>query len=252
MICHRQRAREIAIYSAVLVASIGPNLFNAYAQQSATTAAQEGHAVKPVVRNHGFQLNEQYRLLIEQVNNTLDIVLIKRNRAESGGLLPNIVTGEETVARYADKKTLAHVQVEVLKPAAPNYLRNPGERYRITLQGVELEPDFKRVVEVEAAGAIKAWQSQFAEFEAKISGVDREAMHEASGLALGVLNVAGHMPAAIPLTVMKSSVGETRGLPQLKHRTLTATREAAQQKSRGGMQKSRPSLDGGPEEIAKP
>lgn len=204
----------LALCAGVCVVAI-----SSYAQLRNLDSAR---AESSLTRDHGYQLNEQYRLLIEQADNTLDIVLIKRNRAESGGLVPNVVTGEETVARYAEKRTLARVRSEVLKPAAPNYLSNPGERYRITLQGVDFEPEYKSVVEVHAANAIKAWQREFEKLSARAQGIEREALVHGAGLALGVLNVGGHMPATIPLTVLESGAGTLRGFAQLERRSLGA------------------------------
>lgn len=181
-----------------------------------------------VTRNHGFQMNDQYRLMIEQSNNVLTVSLIKRNRAASGGLVPNVVAGEGAVARYADKKVLAKVTAEVLKPSAPNYLRNPGERYRITIEGVELSPDFKSSSEVDAATAIDTYQREFARLEAMAYGIEREAIRAGAGLALGVFNDSGFMPANIPLTVRESSSGGVRGLDTLERRSLDVTSDMRQ------------------------
>lgn len=177
------------------------------------------------IRFHGLQMDSRHRLVIEQVEGALEASIITRGRAVGGDTTPRVPGAPAAMTRQSQKETLVRARADVLKTAAPNYLRNPGERYRIRLEGVDFLPEFRVDITVDAARAVDQFNIEFEKLVQRASGIQREALRHAGPLILGALNVAGHMPADIPQTVLESSVGRIRGLEErLERRSLPAGR----------------------------
>ena len=172
---------------------------------------------EPIVRYHGFKMNPQYRLVIEEENGLIRIGLLSRTRDVGGPHLGKATTMpmiEPNPFRSAKKEILIEVRAEALQPAAPNPLNNPAQRYRITIRGVDWEKNYATVIETGAATAREKFYKEMDKLEARAHGIRREALHAAAALTLGVLSQAGLMPAAVSETVKRSAVGQARGLGQ--------------------------------------
>jgi len=179
------------------------------------------------VRYHGIQLDEHYKLMVEQRNNALYVFLSSRSRVPGGPLKQLTPEGKtKQTYRIEQKEVLLSVRVTILRPAPPNYLSNPGLSYRIIIQGVELEPDLVVIREVPDTEARKTIIAEFNKIGAREGGLYKKALHYAGPLVLGVLKASGFMPAEIPLTVKRSEVGRIRGLGTgLQRKSLPAGRD---------------------------
>ncbi|MBI5093635.1 MAG: hypothetical protein HZB26_14470 [Candidatus Hydrogenedentes bacterium] len=186
---------------------------------------------EPIVRYHGFKMDPQYRLVIEEENGLVKIGLLSRARDEGG---PNPekaaetsvpLTSEPNPFRSAKKENLIEVRAEALQASAPNALKNPAQRYRIIMRGVDLEPEYAAIIETDASTAREKFYKEMGKLEARTDGIHRQALHDAASLTLGVLGEAGKMPADITETVKHSAVAQTRGLgPTLQRRSLDTGR----------------------------
>ncbi len=185
------------------------------------------------IRYHGLTLNDQYRLQLEEVDGTVTFVLLKKDRAAGGPALFPASADAETPAiiRKDTLERLARLRVEVLRPAAPNYVRNPGERFRITIDGMDAVPNFTRDFEADAADALAAVYTNMHALFSMTYGVRREALYTGTLVALRVLNEAQRLPAELPLTTLRSGVGKIRiqgpGLGRARQPTSRETLEDA-------------------------
>lgn len=170
---------------------------------------------------HGMQLDERNRLEIEQMGGNLTISLISRKRVPPNK--PWVVDGQQ-VQRMTERMELAKVRSEVLIPAAPNYLTNPGDLYRITVDGVCFMPAYHSVREVKAGEARAYLYSELVKIQGRLDGVRRDAMRNAAGVSLAVLNKAGYLPGDLSMTALKSKSGKTRfGGENLEKRKTTVS-----------------------------
>lgn len=172
---------------------------------------------EPIVRYHGFKMNSQYRLIIEEENGLLKIGLLSRTRDVGGPHFQNSTATTTSVIepnpfRSAKKENLIEIRAEALQTAAPNPLNNHALRYRFIIRGVDWEKDYVKIVEVDAATARVTFLKVMNKLEARAHGINREALHAAAPLALNVLSQAGLMPPEVSETVIKSKVGQARGL----------------------------------------
>ncbi|HPX42589.1 MAG TPA: hypothetical protein PLF51_19285, partial [Candidatus Hydrogenedentes bacterium] len=103
--------------------------------------AAGGAGGQEAVRHHGFRLDERHLLLLEQRHREIEIGIATRSR-NIGDTARTRTRDEssETAGRFETVEYLAKITAEVLKPSAPNYLSNPGERYRITIEGLSVDP----------------------------------------------------------------------------------------------------------------
>lgn len=164
------------------------------------------------VQFHGFTLDDQYKLRVEQRDNWCIIRLDKNQRAPGGPFLwfdPK--TGEEaSVIRFDDETPLAEIRSEVLIPSAPNYLKNPGQRYRITINGLGVAPWYHRVFEAPAAGVLDAVFTEFNALYSYANGIERDALFFGMVIAVRVLNESQHLPSEMPLGTVRSAAFQTR------------------------------------------
>lgn len=177
-------------------------------------------------RYHGLKINEQYEVMLEQQRGLLAIVLVGRESPPGGPIELNATDGTTDTAFRIDKReVLVEVKVEVLRSAPPNYLANPGLRYRLTILGETLEPDLAVIHEAADTEIRGLLVGELAAIGARAGGLYREALHYGSQLTLGVLKASGYLPAELPMTIEKSTVGRIRGLDQgLTRRSLPAGR----------------------------
>jgi len=161
---------------------------------------------------HGFRMDDKHFLFVDQKDNWAIIKIIKDQRAPGGPELHfDPETGEdESIIRFDDEQLLFQVRSEVILPAPPNYLRNPGRRYRITLKGLGIAPEYHRIIEVDAAYALDAVYSEMAKIYSRVDGIYREALFWGVLIAMREFNFKDHMRAEIPLTVLNSKGGQFR------------------------------------------
>ncbi len=180
-----------------------------------------------VIRHHGFRLDDRHLLLLEQRHRDIKIGIATRSR--NVGDTARTRTRDEssdTIDRFGTVDFLVRLSAEVLKPSAPNYLRNPGERYRITIEGLSVDPDFSAVIEADAIVARTALLSELDRLGARTSGIQREALHYAGPYALQILNETALMPAPIPTSIQESKAGRIRfDNPALQRESLEAGRK---------------------------
>lgn len=184
---------------------------------------------EPIVRYHGFKMDPQYRLVIEEEDGLVKVGLLSRKRDIGGPDLERdknaLQTNEPNPYRSAKKENLIEVRAEPLQASAPNALKNPARRYRITLRGVELEPNYSAVIETDAATAREQFYKEMEKLEARADSIHRQALHDAASLTLGVLSEAGRMPADVTETVKHSAVAQARGLgPNLQRKSMDTGR----------------------------
>jgi hypothetical protein len=164
------------------------------------------------VQFHGYTLNDQYKLRVEQRDNWAVIRLDKSERAPGGPFLwfdPK--TGEEaSVIRFDDETPLAELRSEVIIPSAPNYLKNPGQHYRITINGLGVAPWYHRVFEASAANVLDAIFTEFNALYSYAYGIERDALFFGMVIATRVLNEAQHLPSEMPLGTIRSAAFQTR------------------------------------------
>ena len=161
-------------------------------------------------RFHGFPLDSQYRLQLEENAGNVIIRVIKKERLPGG---PEIYTDPDTDEilegiRYEAYRDLFAMQVEVLETAPPNYLRNPGLRYEITLNGLAVAPDFNKKFQATAANVLDRIQSEMAHVATYAVGIDQDAIYYGTQVALAILNESGYLPTHIQETVKRSEVGQ--------------------------------------------
>ena len=164
------------------------------------------------LRVHGFVLDGKNRLHIQQNDGVATIYLLSQDRGAGG---PEIrfdpESGEEeSIIRQGVLKPLARVKAEVSIPAPPNYIQNPGDRYRVTVEGIEIAPEYSRIFEVSASDALIAIGDEFVQLYSRAEGVERDALYYGMILATRALAKAGHLPAELPTTLLRSKVGRFR------------------------------------------
>ena len=164
------------------------------------------------IRNHGLYLDEKNKLKIEESDGWTTVILQRKARAAGG---PQEIFSEESgevepVIRFGMEERLVRMRSEVLVPAEPNYIRNPGQRYRISIEGIEVAPHYARVFEVDAADALDAVTNEFRQLQSYTDGPKKLAMYYGGLLSMRALNESGRIPAVIPITVLRSQGGEFR------------------------------------------
>ena len=184
-------------------------------------------ASEELVRYHGFRLDEKHLLLLEQRYREITIGITIRSR--NIGNTERTRTRDETsdtIERFGTVDYLARITAQVLKPSAPNYLSNPGERYRIVIEGLSVDPDFSATIEADAIVARAAVLSELDRLGSRAGGIRREALHHAGSYALQILNETGLMPAPIPVSIQQSAAGRIRfDNPALQRESLEAGRK---------------------------
>jgi hypothetical protein len=163
-------------------------------------------------KGHGLFLDDKHRVKLYEDDGWIVMALEKRERAPGGPFeYFNPDTPESDVAiRYNDEYELLRLGAEVMAPAPPNYIRNPGRRYRITIEGLGVAPYYRTQFEVDAANALDAVATEIHHMAYMGKGMEIPAIEFGGLLAMRALNESGHLPARIPLTVLRSKVGQIR------------------------------------------
>ena len=99
---------------------------------------------------------------------------------------------------------------DVIVPAAPNYFQNPGERYRLCVEGLSVEPDYAAMVEVDATNAREMLTQEMEKLRKRTSGINDKAIRSSEFLVLGVLKEADRIPAEIAESGKRSKSGRFR------------------------------------------
>lgn len=170
-------------------------------------------------RYHGEVLDENHRLLIEEELGVARIGVFERSRFH-GDRLSDIVIptpGSSPRANPAPEYML-EVRAEILKSSEPNYLQNPGERYRITMHTLEMSVEYENVVEVSAEFARDQLFYEFEQIRAKTTGLERKAVETAAPLVAEIFKESQRLPAEIYTSVLKSRTGQFRITPETRQR----------------------------------
>lgn len=163
-------------------------------------------------KGHGLYLDDKHRVKLYEDDGWIVMSLETRQRAPGGPFeYFNPDTPEDDAAiRYDDEYELLRLGAEVMAPAPPNYVRNPGRRYRITLEGLGVAPSYRTQFEVDASNALDAVDTEIHRMAYMGKGIEVAAIEFGGLLATRALNESGHLPARIPLTILRSKVGQVR------------------------------------------
>jgi len=173
------------------------------------------------VRQYGDYFRDKYILHAREYDGLAKIVLMDRSREvggpvvskqTSGRIIEETEDGEEVdeVIRKWEERELASIRSEIILPAEPNYIKNPGWEYKIIIDGLTTDPSFKRVFHAPAGEVLDLIEYHFSELIDRASGFEREALYYGMLLAMRALNESQRLPARIPLTVLNSAVGRFR------------------------------------------
>lgn len=163
-------------------------------------------------KSHGLILDDKHRVKLYEDDGWIVMSLQKRERAVGGPFdYFNPDTPDADIAiRYDQEYDLLRMGAEVMAPAPPNYIRNPGRRYKITIEGLGVAPMYKAMFEVDAANALDAVATEIHKLSGLCVGIEVAAVEFGGLLAMRALNESGHLPARIPLTILRSKVGQIR------------------------------------------
>jgi len=168
------------------------------------------------VRQYGDYFRDKYIVHATEDDGTVTIRMTTIDRATGGPDVNKIpggrraTTENEQVIRYYREEYLASIRSEIKLPAPPNYTKNPGREYRITIQGMEIDPYFNVIYDAPAAEVLDSIEFQFKQLVSRTEGIYREALYYGMLLSMRALNEAQRLPARLPLTVEKSKVGQVR------------------------------------------
>ena len=179
------------------------------------------------VRYHGFRLDGKHLLLLEQRHREIMIGIAVRSRSIGDTSRTRTRDGAgDTMGRFGEMEYLARITAEILEPSAPNYLRNPGQRYRFVIEGLGADPEFRTRIEIDAIAARAAVLAELNALGARTHGIQREALHYAGPYVLEVLNETNLMPAHIATSIAESRVGRIRfDNPGLQRESIEAGRK---------------------------
>jgi len=162
---------------------------------------------------HGAPLDEQHRVQLAQEYNSIKIGIVERKRVVGQEEIKPL--GSSNTVGVSQRRTpkpryLCEVRVQILQASAPNYIQNPGQRYKITVLGLELAPEYASVVEVFAAQARDTVFFEIAKLRERTSGIEKEALGIAAPLAVNAFKAANLLPAEIFESVRRSRGGRFR------------------------------------------
>jgi hypothetical protein len=171
------------------------------------------------VRYHGGPLDENHRLLIEEENGICRVGILERSRF-AGEDLTDIAQAAPGVSPRVNPKPdfLVEVRAQVVKPSAPNYLQNPGERYRLSIQTLKLRPTFADTVEVSAEYARDMVFYLFDQLRVRTTGIEQRAVEMAAPLVVDIFKEEQRLPAEIYTSVLRSRSGQYRIVPETQQR----------------------------------
>ncbi|GMU92293.1 MAG: hypothetical protein AMXMBFR4_13510 [Candidatus Hydrogenedentota bacterium] len=171
------------------------------------------------IRYHGESLDENHRVLIEEQNGVCRIGVFERSRFAGDRLIQLAPVGPGISPRAnPEPEFLLEVRAEVLKPSAPNYLQNPGERYRISIETLKLEPYYANEVEVAAEHARDQLFYEFEVLRVRATGIEEKALAAAAPLVAEIFKEAQRLPAEIYTSVLRSRSGRFRITEETRQR----------------------------------
>ena len=171
------------------------------------------------VRLHGDKGDEQHSVFIEEHHGFVLIGVLSRLRPVGGEPVKDTAnenTGES--GRYTDVEFYVKLVVDVLKPAAPNNLQNPGIAYRITVKGLTLFPDYVSITYTDAANARDVVFYELNKFISLTGGIERDLLYKGASLAVKILKEQDRLPAEIYESVLLSKTGAFRITPGAQER----------------------------------
>ena len=176
-------------------------------------AASLAHAGE--VRQYGDYFRDKYVLHAREANGLAKIVLVKKDRQVGGPVVSKQTSGErvaenEEVIRMWKEMELAAIHAEIILPAEPNYIKNPGWEYKVTIDGLSTAPNYQRVFQAPAAEVLDRIEYHFGDLIARADGFQKEALYYGMLLAMRALNEAQRLPARIPASILNSAVGKFR------------------------------------------
>ncbi|MDZ4860856.1 MAG: hypothetical protein SGI88_17925 [Candidatus Hydrogenedentes bacterium] len=170
-------------------------------------------------RYHGQTLDENRQLLIEETDGVLRIGVFERTRSAGDYLHQQAPSGPGISPRANPAPDyMIEVRSEVLKSSAPNYLQNPGERYRITINTLEMSTEYENMVEVPAEFARDQLFYEFQQIRERTIGIERQVVEAAAPLVAEIFKEARLLPAEIFTSVLKSRGGQFRITPSTRQR----------------------------------
>ncbi len=162
---------------------------------------------------HGATLDEQYRVQLAQELNSIKIGIVERTRVighETILPLGSSNTVGVTQRRTPKPRYLCEVRVQILQSSAPNYIQNPGQRYRISVHGLTLAPGYGSVSEVFAAQARDTVFYEIEKLRLLTSGTEKRALAIAAPIAVNAFKASSTLPAEIFESVRRSRGGRFR------------------------------------------
>lgn len=162
---------------------------------------------------HGAPLDEQRRVQLAQELNSIKIGIVERTRVI--GQAPILPLGSSNTVGVSQRRTpkpryLCEVRVQILQSSAPNYLQNPGQRYRISVHGLTLSPGYGSVIEVYAAQARDTVFFEIEKLRQRTSGIEKKALGIAAPIAVNAFKASQTLPAEIFESVLRSRGGRFR------------------------------------------
>lgn len=175
---------------------------------------------------YGDYFRDQYVLHATERDGWVDVELTQLGRATGGPFvdtsvptylemqeqtLKHAIKGvnpdDQPIIRYRAKRILCRVRAEIIAPAPANFLKNPGRRYRITMQGMDIAPEYNHIFQANADQVLDLVEAEFWELYRRAHGMDREAIYFGMILAMRALNETQRLPARVPMTVLESEAG---------------------------------------------
>ncbi|HRI88457.1 MAG TPA: hypothetical protein PLJ47_05170 [Candidatus Hydrogenedentes bacterium] len=170
-------------------------------------------------RYHGITIDENHRLLIEEIDGILRVGVFERSRFAGDHLIQTPPSGPGISPRVNPApEYLLEVRSEVLKSSAPNYLQNPGERYRISIHTLKMSVEYENMVEVPAEFARDQLFYEFQKVRELTTGLERQAVEAAAPLVAEIFKEVNLLPAEIFTSVLKSRGGQFRITPGTRQR----------------------------------
>jgi hypothetical protein len=125
-------------------------------------------------KGHGLLLDDKHRVKLYEDDGWIVLALETNQRAPGG---PHEFNNPESMAievatRFDEEYDLFRMGAQVLAPAPPNYVRNPGRRYKITIEGLGVAPMYKTQFEVDAANALDAVATEIHKLSAAAKGLE--------------------------------------------------------------------------------
>lgn len=162
---------------------------------------------------HGAVLDEQHRVQLAQELNSIKIGIVERTRVV--GMEPIKPIGSMNTIGVTQRRTpkpryLCEIRVQILQSSSPNYLQNPGQRYRISVHGLALAPGYGSVSEVFAAQARDTVFYEIEKLRLLTHGIEKEALAVAAPIAVNAFKSAQVLPAEIFESVLRSRGGRFR------------------------------------------